>query len=193
MTALAFIVALPAYNFYQYAKKYDYKQLVNTDILESYRNYLVYKFLDRSMVQDKVIVGKDGFLFLGNQYNNVLHQTNGIIRASNKEIEQWSDRLKTLQEWYEKRGIKFIVVIAPNKHSIYRDKLPDWMQYEGKNVTDAIVATAYTKKINLLDLREVFAKYKINSAKLLYQKSDTHWNNIAAGIAYDKTIESINS
>jgi len=190
MTALAFIVALPAYNFYQYAKKYDYKQLVNTDILESYRNYLVYKFLDRSMVQDKVIVGKDGFLFLGNDFNKVLDKTKGVLRPSKKEIDQWSDKLKNLQNWYENQGIKFVIVIAPNKHSIYREKLPNWMEYQGKTITDDIVESSMKRNINLLDLRPILLNKKDD--KLLYFKTDTHWNQRGAAFAFEAIISYIN-
>jgi hypothetical protein len=145
------------------------------------------------MVKDKVIVGKDGFLFLGNKYNSVAHQTTGVVRPSEGAVERWSDRLKYLQQWYEKRGIKFLLVIAPNKHSIYREKLPDWMAYEDKTVTDDIMRFAKSKNLNILDLRAIFDSYKKSSPKLLYQKSDTHWNNIASGIAYNQTIETINA
>ncbi|MBE3606440.1 hypothetical protein CCAL13119_05625 [Campylobacter sp. RM13119] len=189
--SIVLIGLLPTYNFYLYAKNYDYKKLFNTDSIEKYVNYGVYILLDRSMNQEQVITGKDGFLFLGNQYNNILHKTNGVYRPTNEEINSWTNKLKDLQKWYEDRGIKFIIVIAPNKHSIYKEKLPNWMQYDGKTITDDIVEYANLKNINILDLRSVLISQK-NENYLLYTKHETHWNNIGAGIAYSQTIDFLN-
>lgn len=185
------IALLPAYNFYQYAKKYNYKKLFNTDSIEKYVNYSVYKIFNKSLVQDSVIAGKDGFLFLGNAYNNVLHKTNGTYRPSKYDIDSWTSRLKDVQNWYEKRGIKFVIAIAPNKHTIYKEKLPNWMSYDGKTLTDDIVKFAKEKDINMLDLRTALRKEKKKNQ--IYFKTDTHWNQIGAALAYEETISYLNN
>lgn len=189
--SIIIISILPIYNFYDYAKKYDYSKLFNTDTIEEYINYTVYKLFNRSLVQDSVITGKDDFLFLGNKYKNVLHKTNGIYRPSDKEIDEWTNKLRDLQSWYEDRGIKFVLVIAPNKHTIYREKLPNWMKYSGKTITDDIVKHTNKKNINVLDLRQILINNKKD--KTLYMKTDTHWNNVGASIGYDATIAYINN
>jgi len=188
--AAILITALPMINFYQYAKQYDFKKLFNTDKIEMYVNYVVYKVFNRSLEQESVIAGKDGFLFLGNKYNNVLHKTNGVYRPSEKEIEEWTKKLKDLQTWYEERGIKFVIVIAPNKHSIYPEKLPNWMQYDGKTLTDDIVEFSQKKNINMLDLRQLLLEKKITK---VYYTTDTHWNTKGSSIGYKETIKYINN
>ncbi|MEA2029107.1 MAG: hypothetical protein U9N49_09040, partial [Campylobacterota bacterium] len=192
IVSIILIAILPSYNFYQYAKKYDFSKLFNTDKIESYRNYIVYKLFNQSMESEKVITGKDGFLFLGNQYNDILHKTNGRLQYSEKQIDHWTDRLQKLQQWYENQGIKFIMVIVPNKHTIYKEKLPNWMQYSGKTITDDIIKFSKSKSINLLDLRPALLKNKKND-NLLYFKTDTHWTNLSIGLAYSKIIQYINS
>ena len=122
--SIILISLLPVYNFYQYAKNYDYKKSFNIDNIEKYINYSIYKLFNRSMVQEKVITGKEDFLFLGNSYDKVLHKTNGVYRPTKSETDVWTNKLKDLQKWYEDSGIKFIIAIAPNKHSIYKEKLP---------------------------------------------------------------------
>ena len=189
--SIILISLLPAYNFYQYAKNYDFKKSFNLDNIEKYVNYTIYKLFNRSMNQAQVIAGKDDFLFLGNNYDNVLHKTNGIYKPTNEEINNWTNKLKDLQKWYEERGIKFVIVIAPNKHSIYKEKLPNWMQYDGKTITDNIVEQSNLKDINILDLRNIISNNKKD--KLLYFKTDTHWNNLGASIAYSETINYINN
>lgn len=192
IVSVILISLLPTYNFYQYAKQYNYSKLFNIDTIEKYINYTVYRVLNRSMVQNSVVVGKDNFLFLGNGYANIVHKTNGTYKPSQKEIDSWTDKLKTLQSWYNNRGIKFVIVIAPNKHTIYKDKLPYWMQYDGKTITDDIVEYANKKNINILDLRTSLMNKKKNDDSLLYFKSDTHWNLLGASYGYSATMDYIN-
>ncbi len=168
----------------------DKKQLFSTDNIESYVNYSAYKQFNISLVNNKVIIGKDGFLFLGNDSSRVLDKTKGVFRPSKKEIELWSDKLKDLQDWYENQGIKFVIVIAPNKHSIYPEKLPHWMEYHGKTITDDIVEQSNAKGINLLDLRPILLSKKEDEP--LYFKTDTHWNQRGAGFAFEAIIAYLN-
>ena len=190
--SIILISLLPAYNFYQYAKNYDFKKSFNLDNVEKYVNYTIYKLFNRSMNQAQVIAGKDDFLFLGNNYDNVLHKTNGIYKPTNEEINNWTNKLKDLQKWYEDRGIKFVIAIAPNKHSIYKEKLPNWMQYDGKIITDDIVDQANLRNINILDLREKLVEAKKQESDILYWKTDTHWNEKGASIAFDTIINKLN-
>ncbi|WP_152055321.1 alginate O-acetyltransferase AlgX-related protein [Aliarcobacter butzleri] len=191
--SIILISLLPVYNFYQYAKNYDYKKSFNIDNIEKYINYSIYKLFNRSMVQEKVITGKEDFLFLGNSYDKVLHKTNGVYRPTKSETDVWTNKLKDLQKWYEDRGIKFVIVIAPNKHSIYKEKLPNFLKYDGKTITDDIVEQANMKNINILDLRKKLIESKQQELDILYWKTDTHWNEKGASIAFDTIINKINN
>ncbi|MBL0687570.1 MAG: hypothetical protein JJV94_07075 [Sulfurospirillum sp.] len=183
---------LPAINFYQYAIKYDFKKLFNTDKVEMYVNYGFYKVLNRSLEQESVIIGKNDFLFLGNKYSKVLHKTQGIYKYKEKDIDNWTNKLKGIQTWYEDRGIKFVIVIAPNKHSVYKDKLPRWINNDNITITDTIMDYSRKKDINILDLREILTMNKTKYDNLLYLKTDTHWNGLGASIGYNETINFIN-
>ena len=189
--SILIIGTLPTINFFQHVVKYDFKKIFNTEKIEMYVNYGFYKIFNQSLEQNSVITGKDDFLFLGGKYDNVLHKTNGIFRPTNTEINKWTDKLKNIQAWYEARGIKFTIVIAPNKHTIYREKLPNWMRYDGGTVTDDIVRMSNKKNINLVDLRKFFISQK-SDEKLLYNKFGTHWNRYGASLGYNETIEHIN-
>lgn len=186
------ISLLPSYNFYQYAKNYDFKKSFNIDTVEKYLNYTVYKLFNISLKYEQVISGKDGFLFLGNKYDAVLHKTNGNYRPSTEEIKNWTKKLKDLQSWYENKGIKFIIVIAPNKHSIYKEKLPNWMNYDGKTITDDIIEAANKENINLLDLRSILISQKDNE-NLLYNKQGSHWNTKGSAIGFEATMNKLSS
>ncbi len=167
------------------------KKLFSTDNFEAMGNYFVYKTFNISLNKPQVIAGKDTFLFLGNNYAKVLDKTKGTFAYSIQEIDTWTDKLKDLQKWYERRSIKFIIAIAPNKHTIYSDKLPNSIPYtEGKTITDDIVNYAKKKGIHILNLKPFLVKEKKD--KQLYFYTDTYWNNYSASLGFKNTIQHLN-
>ena len=193
VVAIMFITLLPMTNFYHYAIKYDYKNFFNTDKFEQYINYAVYNIFNISLEPSNVVAGKDGFLFLGNKHSNIIHHTNGTYDITEEMAIDWVKRLKELQHSIESRGVKFVFVIAPNKHTIYNEKLPNWIKYK-RSLTNRVVSNAKKESINILDLRDDLNKYKNRDKdKLLYNKVGTHWNSYGASIGYESTINFLNN
>jgi len=169
------------------------KQLFTTDLTEGNINYFLYKNYNTSISHKKAVVGKDGYLFLGNAYSRVIDKTNGKFNYNDTDtdIDDWTTKLKKLQNIYEEQGIEFILVIAPNKHSIYSDKLPDNVKYaKGKTITDTTMKYALKKHIHMLNLKEDLLKVK--NRYPLYFRTDTHWNNFGAAIGFEETMEFLN-
>lgn len=197
--SISLILSLPILNLsfaYKNEKmnieNFTKKQLFSTDNLESIINYFVYEIFNFSLDTSQVIAGKDKFLFLGNSYVSVIDKTNGTFYYTDKQINVWTSKLKQIQDWYEKLGIKFVMVVASNKHTIYNDKLPKSIVYrEGKTITDDIVESALKKNIHILDLKKVL-KYN-KQYKQLYYKTDTHWNHYGAFIGYINTVKYLNT
>ncbi len=168
------------------------QQLFSTNNLESIKNYFVYKMFNISLNESQVVVGKDKFFFLGNSFRNVMDKAKGTFLYSNKDIDIWSNKLKRLQDWYEKQGIQFIVVVASNKHTVYSDKLPDGILYkENETITDDIVKHSLNKDIHILNLKKALREKKQD--KQLFFRTDTHWNNYGALIGYINTIKYLNT
>ena len=170
-------------------KKFNKKFLYSTDNLEGTLNYYLYEAMQRSFNEGQAVIGKDGFLFLGNDYARVLDKVQDKFPYSKSDIDTWTDKLRAVQSWYEDRDIKFIIVIAPNKHTVYNDKLPNWINASDNTITDDIVNLAKNKNINILDLRATLIK---QNSPQLYFSTDTHWNNKGASIGYQETIQYIN-
>jgi alginate O-acetyltransferase complex protein AlgJ len=191
LSSMVIICFVPSINIIQHIKKYDFAKIYNTDIIEKYINYAFYRYFAISLEEDSAIVGNDGFLFLGNRYNSVLYKTQGLYEYKKNEIDAWTDKLKNLQRWYENRGINFVLVIVPNKHSTYTEKLPNWIDKNVTTITDDIMMFAKHKNLNMLDLRKPFSDNKED--KYLYYVTDTHWNPYGASIGYLETIKFINN
>ena len=198
--SIALTLVLPVLNLsFTYSKykkinlqSFSKQQLFSTNNLESIRNYFVYNMFNYSLNEAQVIAGKDNFLFLGNQYARVIDNVKGTFSYDSKDIDIWAAKLKKLQDWYEKQGIQFIIVVASNKHTIYSDKLPDSIQYkEGETLTDDIVKSSLNKNIHILNLKKALREKK--EAKQLYFYTGTHWNNYGAFIGYVNTIGYLNT
>lgn len=193
IVSITLVLLLPLYNMYTQLQHIETKNLFNSDVIEKYVNYTVYQLFNRSLDENQVITGKEGYLFLGNKYADVLHKTNGVNRPELSQIHSWTNKLKELQSWYKETGIKTAVILAPNKHTVYQDKLPNWMQYKGLTISDDLIASANNVSANILDLRKTFHDARESSNQPLYFKYGTHWNNLGASIAYEKTMELFNN
>lgn len=193
------IIFLPLLNMtylYQQNKfgisSFNKKQLFTTNNLESIRNYIMCNYFKISPLKGTVVVGKDGFLFLGNNYTNIINRTKGTFPYTQEDIDQWTDKLKSLQDWYESKNIKFVLTIVPNKHTIYNDKLPDSIRYaENETMTDDGVRKAKLKHINILNLKDSLRNKKKKNQ--IYYTTDSHWNNLGSSIGFKDTIRFFNS
>ena len=133
---------------------------------------------------DKVIIGKEGWLLYCNKEDfNPLEQSLGYWKFSDEQLKCIADNLESTRRVLESQGIEFVLFIAPNKETIYADKVPDYYD----------VADSYTSTDQLIDylkentnIRLVYPKDKLEEIKrgkedfLLYHKLDTHWNYAGA-------------
>jgi len=152
LLAIIVISFLPLYNLYPQLKKInlsepylynelgkiDFSKSFNIDIFESYLNYYSWKFFNISLNPTQVIAGDESFLFLGNEYADILDNHRGLNKVSTS-LKNFDNNLKSVENWYLNKKIPFVFVIAPNKHSIYNSFLPDNYKKIGPNATDNVI------------------------------------------------------
>jgi hypothetical protein len=131
----------------------------------------------------KVILGKDGWLFQP-PYDNSLESYRGPRSFTPAQLAQWQRVLETRRAWLAERGVRYIFIVAPEKHTVYPEYLPETFALLKQNSRlDQLIA--YLKEhsdIEVLDLRQALQAGK--SRERLYQRTDTHWNDLGAFIAY---------
>lgn len=140
-----------------------------------------------------VLIGKDGWLFLGSikkrasgyfdPYYDPIGDVRNINLYSKKDLINLSAYMKGLKSWLNDKGIEYVLVIVPNKHTVYFDKLPDYISKVNKHsATDQLIECLkeYTD-VPVVDLRGKLINAKDKNQ--LYCKTDTHWNHFAANIA----------
>jgi len=163
------------------------------------RNYLVrgnswlwVKTLRQSPFQ-YVVFGSDNFLFYKSEVKNdgpSLNDFQGLAPLSQAEITEIIASIKTVQDDLSARGIRLIVVVAPNKHNIYPELLPpSYKRYFYTTRFDQLLH-ALPPNLNILDLRPTLIAGK--STYPTYYTTDSHWNNFGAYLAANEIINSLN-
>lgn len=158
------------------------------DFLVEAHSYFKIKWMGVSPDPDKVIVGKNGWLFWGAYTDNF----RGVRHFSDEELVKLKNNLDKRGIWYRSKGIRFYFAIPPDKPTIYPEYMPSWV----RKVTPI---TMYDQVVSLfkndtlvpvIDLRVPIIKAKRNNL-LLYHKIDHHWNDVGAFYAYLEIINRI--
>lgn len=74
--------------------------------------------------REKVLEGRDGFLFLINDSNELLEQHAGRRQFSDEQMEQWRALLESRIERVTALSGRYVFAVAPNTPSLYPEKLP---------------------------------------------------------------------
>ena len=136
-----------------------------------------------------VIVGKAGWLFLGgirkgySRYDDPVGDARHVNLFTAAGLRQFSIYLSALHYWLGKQGVRYLFVLAPNKHSIYPEYLPDYVRPVGpESATDQLFS--YLKnhpRAPALDLRPVLRAAKARGPVYFFR--DSHWNDFGANFA----------
>lgn len=129
---------------------------------------------------ERVVIGKENWLFLGNNWNKTIDQYRGFARPSEQEIEQKALFFKQMRDYCNEKRIPFILVIAPDKQSIYPEYLPAWVGKRSEFTRLNLMKKELEEQgISVVDLTETELKAKQSYPKLYYE-GDSHWNRAGA-------------
>ncbi len=154
-------------------------------LLVRLENILDIFWLRASNQYQTVIKGKKDWLFLSQENNelNVIQDYRSAHLFTPEQIARWVDIYRARYEWLAAQGIRYLIVIAPNKHTVYPEFLPG--QYNRVNAvsrTDQLVNALRKAHIPVLDLRPTLEKVKKQAQ--VYYRTDTHWNTFGAFAGY---------
>jgi hypothetical protein len=136
-----------------------------------------------------VFEGRDGWLFYAG--DDVLKDLKGQITFSNQEKQQFWQTLAAKKKWFAQQGTSYILLVAPNKQSIYPEYLPRHYQQlkQPSRLDDLLSSVNNPAERGLLDLRSRLIREK--STYRLYDRSDTHWNAQGAYLAYQEIMNQV--
>lgn len=195
-TALALLMIAPVINTVtaisspQTTFKYWRKNLYNLDFASQAMAKQLYP-LGISTDPEKVVVGSEGWLYLGDGYaKSISTKRDGYSAAEDASLQSIADNIASWNTWFGEHGVKvFRVVIGPDKDSIYPEHLPAWAAHTTPSSMDVLLSKSSS---NLL----IYPKNALREAKslfptALYYKTDTHWNVIGGSIAFKALVASM--
>ena len=133
----------------------------------------------------KVLIGKSGWLYFRGEDAKALDRWyRGNEAISDALIGAIRAELLQRQAFLASRGIPFLVVVVPEKYSIYPEYLPDWaVPRAARTPFDRLVTTlAGDTQLHFVDLRTALRAAK--GADRLYYQTDSHWNYLGATVGY---------
>ncbi len=165
----------------------EIRDLWSVDRVEGNLAYLLMSCCDRSTHPERVRIGRNGYLFLGNDNEKVIDKTIGDWHLASGVIDDHVGRFDRLQQAVADAGAVLAIAIAPNKHSVYPEMLPPDLIPAPRTVTDEVVNRADAIGLSILDLRPELRRLKTSAQA--YLKTDTHWTHAGAAASYDQTME----
>ncbi len=155
-------------------------------LVNSYNRFKV-EVLGVSSNPKAVALGKHGFLFYTLKSDRIYNSYTHRNIATEQELETIYLQQLELKNALNDMGIKYVVGVFPNKHTIYSDKFPLLMNRQvvasNPSFTDQVVAYLSDRSFDFVDMRNSLVKAK-NHKNSIYRKIDTHWNEYGAYIAY---------
>jgi hypothetical protein len=142
--------------------------------------------LGASAFPNRVLVGRDGWLFVGNEFNQAVEKTMGIYPQTEAHVVFYLDRLKKLAAFCSQNNIPLVHVVAPNKEAVYPEFAPDWMKYAKvqNRPENRLAEKATTEKLPLVNLTPFLIAAKNTARPVLYRKQNSHWNRVGAWFGY---------
>jgi alginate O-acetyltransferase complex protein AlgJ len=134
-----------------------------------------------------VIKGKDGFFFYAD--DGAMDDYAWADPLTPEAIMNWRESLERAHRWLDARRIGYLFVIAPDKHVVYGDSMPDAIVRTG---TTSRTDQLYGDLVNtgfVVDVRP--ALFAAKGRERIYFKTDTHWNDRGAEAAYETIIAAV--
>jgi peptidoglycan/LPS O-acetylase OafA/YrhL len=128
--------------------------------------------------------GQEEWLFLGNAYNDTVAKLKLSSPPAPANIERETNLFANLAEAAETANTSVVLLIGPNKATLYPEYLPGEIEpSEQRYVTHFTERLGTIANITVVDPVEDLLRTK-ESAGLLYYRTDTHWNDKGAFLAF---------
>src|SRR5262249_55872643 len=141
----------------------------------------------RLLKDGKVLRGKEGWLFLAADKNDVLGQHTGEVVLDGAQLDHWRRLLEERQAALASLGASFLFVVSPNTPAVYDDKLPDWIRPAPKRPVHQIMEALAQPRNSRAQPREtvkvIYPLEELREARArraVCCKTDSHWNEFGA-------------
>ena len=142
----------------------------------------------------RVLIGRTGWLFYTDDGDGSGKNADfrGALRFTDSELRATGRNLLAMRDTFAACGVRGLVVVAPNKQSIYGEYLNNSGIRPITRLDDLLSRLNAPARVMILDLRVPLRAAKAaDPSRLLYFKTDSHWNDLGAFYAYRAIITSL--
>src|SRR5512133_762707 len=181
------LLLLPLRGFPGSGKDFDqgfwgYKPLV--DLVSAVRHQVLH-----DQVYSNLLIGRGDWLVLTAEQSLDYYQ--GALPFSQEDLFQIQQRLDGTRAFLKEKGVTFLVVVAPDKNSIYAEYVPaEIRKVSPQSRLDQLLA--YERQhgqTQILDLRP--ALLQAREANQVFYRTDTHWNSYGAYAGYVEVLNAL--
>jgi hypothetical protein len=140
--------------------------------------------------QNKVVRGKDGWLYLAHDTNRVLDQITGRRTFSAEELDQWEAAIRERWSIAHEGDAAYVLIVPPNQHSVYPENLPD-----GVELSDARPVMQLLERLDgepeapfVYPIEEM---RRARGERPTYGPKDSHWNDWGAFVGYQALCDAL--
>jgi hypothetical protein len=129
--------------------------------------------------------GRDGFEFWGDAQSYNISQALGRAPWLDDQLGQWLTYFEGLDAKLKHDGRSLVIVVAPAKWELYRDKLPEWADdLQGKTHLEQFLE--HSGSLPVVDVRAAM-RAAMQEAPV-YSAVNTHWTPFGAYAAWQQTV-----
>jgi alginate O-acetyltransferase complex protein AlgJ len=138
-----------------------------------------------------VLIGRDGWLFwLGEDGRSLDRLYRGTLPIEDSGIAATAAELARREHYLASRGIAYLVVVVPEKFTIYPEHLPEFViQSPAPHPLVRLGAMIVAAGVSYIDLTDALRNAKA-SARVYYQ-TDSHWNLFGAAVGYEMIMREV--
>lgn len=137
-----------------------------------------------------LLVGRDTWMFYS--AFRTIDVSRGALPLDENALESWIDAIQTQRDAVARLGADYLFVIAPNKETIYPQRLPRGKHQVGPSRYDQVLERLRAKTdVPVLDLRPALrAETAVDTADdYVYYPHGSHWYGRGAYRAYAQIVE----
>lgn len=142
-----------------------------------------------SPMNQNVVIGRDNWLFFDEYYvpgQPHFADMYGKAPFSEQDLQVIGANLTSIRRSLNACGIPFYFVMAPDKKTIYPEKLDPAAPANVVTAADQLIAhlRAADPELRVIDLRQPVKDARATQTFDLFKRTDTHWNTLGAFFGY---------
>jgi hypothetical protein len=142
----------------------------------------------RAALRATVVMGRGGHLF--HRWDNAFEQLCDAATLDDVDLDRWRSQIEYRVAWCDLHAIRYYMMVVPEKHVVYEDRLP-----VGRTISqDRPVRRIHASLPPPVQSRLIYPATSLRQARRvekIYYNTDVHWTSYGAYIGYRALLRGI--